>query len=206
MIQRSPQWFAARSGKITASRFGDVLAAPTTKRYQYYLTELVSELSGAPAMEDDKPWFQHGRDLEPIALSRYEFEMSLTGQDLDVDKMGFVLHPEHKFIGCSPDGEIGLLKGLEIKSSISHKAYLKMAKRGLPSNHVPQVQGQLWICGYNSIDFVLFFHDPDGRLEDEITITNVLPDLEYHKKLETKCLEFWEKAQEQVHMYEWEPA
>ena len=54
-------------------------------------------------------------------------------------------------------------------------------------------------------DFVLFFHDPDGRLDDEITITTVEPDIEYQKILGSKCLEFWEEVQTKMDEYGWMP-
>lgn len=204
MRQKSPEWFEARSGKITASRLGDVIANQETKRYQSYLAEVASELSGAPYMEDDKPWFRHGGALEPDGRARYEFEKLLLGEDIEVEEVGFILHPEYDYIGCSPDGLMPK-KGLEIKSSISHANFKKMAKTDLPSNHKPQVQGSLWITGLESWDFVLFFRDPDGLLPDEIKISNIKPDLEYHKMLEEKCLEFWEAVEGMVLAYEWVP-
>lgn len=191
IAQGTPEWFAKRSKRITASRLGDVIASPKTKRYRNYKAELLCNLQGAPHMEDDKPWFLHGKILEPIALGRYEFEMLLRGEDIEVAPGGFDIHPEYDFIGSSPDGKIAPKASIEIKSSISHSNYEKMAKKGLPTNHKPQVQGQLWIGGYDWADFILFFRDPDGLMQDEITITRVYPDLDYHEMLKEKCLDFW---------------
>lgn len=204
MKQNTKEWNKKRSTHLTASRFGDIMANPKTKRYQNYMLEKINELSGAPYMNDDAPWFRHGKELEPLARDRYDFEMSLKGQS-EIEQVFFVTHKEFDFIGCSPDGEIKALnKGIEIKSSISHSAYLKNIKKGIPSVHKPQVQGQMWICGYDSIDFICFFKDLDGRLPDEINIVNVLPDIEYHKLLEEKCVKFWEEIQNQLEQYSWE--
>ena len=192
MKQGSPEWHKARSVHITASRFGDVMARPDTKRYQQYQQEKINEILGAPYMEDEKPWFSHGKELEPYARERYEFEMFIRDKETTVEQVFFIEHPEYEFIGASPDGKTIPNKGLEIKSSIVHSAYLKNADK-LPATHVPQVQGQMWVCGYDSVDFVAFFSDPDGRLPDEISILNVLPDKTYHKKLKEKCLKFWEE-------------
>ena len=41
--QRSPEWFAARLGKATASNFGNVLAAKTTAAYRNYRVRLALE-------------------------------------------------------------------------------------------------------------------------------------------------------------------
>lgn len=198
MTQGSPEWFRARSVHITASRFGDVMARPETKRYRLYQQEKINEILGAPYMSDDPPWFAHGKELEPHARDRYEFEMAIRGQTDPVEQVFFVKHPEHRFIGASPDGHIPPNKGLEIKSSIVHSAYIKNIKKGLPAVHKPQVQGQMLVCGYESVDFVCFFRDPDGRLPDEIFITNVLPDKEYQQELLGRCLKFWDEINFQV--------
>ena len=198
MEQQSKEWFAARSKKITTSRFGDVIANPKTKRYQNYKDELICNLNGAPHMEDDKPWFQHGKELEQIAIERYEFEMFLRGEEIEVLPGGFNVHPKYDFIGSSPDGNIVPKIALEVKSSKSHDNYGKLAKTSLPSSHRPQVQGELWVGEYDAIDFVLFFRDPDGIMKDEITINRIFPDLEYHRMLEEKCVSFWAEIMSEI--------
>lgn len=198
MIQGSKEWFAARAGKITASRFGDVLANPKTKRYQEYLTEIVDDLSGVPHIEDEKPWFKHGKEMEPRARSAYEWECFKKGEDITVVEKGLIIHPKYDFISCSPDGLILPKKGIEIKSRVSHEAHKKSIKSGLPSNHKPQVQGCLWVTGFDSWDYVSYFEDPDGRLEDDIYIEIIEPDLEYHERLEKACLKFWEDVQSKL--------
>ena len=207
MKQRSEQWFTERSGNITASRFGDVIADPSTKRYQVYLNQVVSELTGAPPMDDDfKPWFKHGAELEPIARDRYEFECILKGDHEPVQEVGLIYHQDYDYISCSPDG-IKPNKGVEIKSSISYASYAKtaamVAKNNLPAQYRPQVQGCLWITGLEAWDFVAFFRDPDGEMEDEISILTVEPDLKYHKMLDEKCRLFWEQVEGKTLELEW---
>jgi len=194
MKQQTDEWHKARNCMITASRFSDVVANCESKRYQLYMTELIANLEGAPFLQDDdKPWFRHGKKLEPVAMARYEFEKFMIGIDEDVQETGFFTHPTLPFVGCSPDGILGN-RLIEIKSSISHANFTKLAKNGLPSVYKPQVQGELWVCGFEILDFVLFFRDPDGRIDDEIKIVEISADKKYHKFLEEKCCEFWEKA------------
>ncbi len=201
MIQGSDEWFAARAGKITASRLGDVLANPKTKRYKNYLQEIVDDLLGIPSFGDnDKPWFEHGKRLEPIARKRYEWECFRSGSDIEVTEIPIIVHPKYNYISCSPDGIIDMQDGindygLEIKCRVSNKAHQASIKAGLPSNYKPQVQGCLWVTGCKRWDFVSYFEDPDGIIETDINITVVEPDLEYHQKLETACLSFWEDVQ-----------
>lgn len=199
MIQNSPEWFEARRNRITASRFGDVLASPTTKRYQNYQQEIVDNIMGIPDFgEDSKPWFKHGAEMEPEARRQYEWYMTTRGDDVEVKEMAIIVHPEYDFISCSPDGVIESYKGIEIKSRVSHKEHLKSVKAGLPSQYKPQVMGSLWISGFDEWDFISFFKDPDERIEQDLSVTTVLPDLEYFKRLEAACLNFWEEIQKRV--------
>lgn len=190
MEQRSHEWDAARAKRITASRMGDVLAGANTKRHKNYIRLLQDNLRGVPDFSTiiDKPWFDHGRDWEAEASGYYEF---FTGQT--VEHIGFVVHPEYDFIGSSPDGLVGNEGQLEIKCHKSDEQYAKV--NGLPSQHKPQVQSQLWISGREWCDFVAFWRNMEGSKRDA-KIYRIYPDKEYHKKLEAACLAFWEKVNE----------
>lgn len=187
--QLEPEWRAARLGKLTASRFGDVLADSRTARYRNYLAEIVAEIEGVPDFEDDKPWFQHGRAWEPEARSLYEWE-----RDVEVRQVGFISHPKLTYVGASPDGLIGDLGGLEIKSRKSLREHLKVVDKGLPSEHKPQVQGNLWVTGRQWWDFVSYYRTEDGR-ERRIHIVRVYRDEKYIERLETACAMFWQQVQ-----------
>jgi len=199
MIQNSPEWFAARKCKITSSRFGDVLASPTTKRYRNYQQELIDNITGVPNFgEDSKPWFKHGAEMEAEARAQYEWYMLSNGKEVAVQEIAMIVHPKYDFISCSPDGVIYPKKGIEIKSRISHKSHLESIKAGLPSNYKPQVLGGLWISGYDEWDFISFFKDPDGMIDMDINVTTIFPDVDYFNKLETACLRFWEEIQDKI--------
>ena len=132
----------------------------------------------------------------------------LLGDEEPVKEAGLIYHPNYDFISCSPDG-IKPKKGIEIKSSISHSSFTKtakqVAKNKLPAQYKPQVQGCLWITGFDTWDFIAFFRDPDNRLDDEIAIMTVEPDLKYHKHLEESCLKFWEAVEGRSLALEWIP-
>src|SRR5688572_8719913 len=115
MEQRSPEWFAARCGKVTASRIGDMLAR-TQKGWgaprKHYLNALVGErLTGRPSPQRVVASMERRLELEPEARTAYEFY-----SDNDVTEVGFIDHPTIPFAGCSPDGLIGDDGGLEIKN------------------------------------------------------------------------------------------
>ncbi len=189
MKQRTPEWYDFRRGKITASRFGDVLADPKTKRYREYLEEVVDGLTGVPRFEDDKPWFRHGVENEDAARGMYEWKT-----DTEVELVGSVVHPEYDFISCSPDGQTSLC-GIEIKCRSSFKSHVSSIKKGILSSDIPQVQGCLWITGLDYWEYISYYKNPHILESPSINIHAVLPDEEYHERLEAACISFWEEVQ-----------
>lgn len=76
MEQRTEEWFAARMGKVTASRVADVIAKTKTgysTSRENYLAQLVCEvLTGKPAESFTNAAMQWGVDQEPLARAAYE--------------------------------------------------------------------------------------------------------------------------------------
>lgn len=155
--QRTPPWFAARAGKVTASRAGDFLAKTksgySTSR-RNYLVQLVAErLTGLPSEDSGfvSAAMQRGIDLEPRAFAAYE---AATGNV--ATRVGFLSHLELP-IGASPDGVIGDYEGiLELKVPLpaTHLTYLK--DKTLPANYLPQVQHLLLVSGAAYVDFMSY--------------------------------------------------
>lgn len=154
--QRSPAWFAARAGKVTASRASDFLAKTKTgysTSRKNYLTQLVAErLTGQP-QEDGyvSPAMVRGMELEPAAFSAYE---ALTGEM--PSRVGFLQHVELP-IGTSPDGVIGDYDGLlelKVPNPATHIGYLKAGT--LPTDYLPQVMHHLLVSGAAYVDFMSY--------------------------------------------------
>jgi len=187
-------WDDDRAVRITASRFGDVLARPSSKRYRYYMEDLIDSLNGHKKVPKITPWFDHGREMEEEALAFYEWRMDKDIEKFGVDNPKLFIHPKYPFIGCSPDAFDG--DGIvETKCHISYKQFQASEKAGIPTTHIPQVQGQLWITGKKWCNFTSYFRQENKRL---LHIHKVFPDKKYHKKLETACLDFWAKIQEKI--------
>ena len=71
--QRTPEWFAARLGKATASNFGNVLAAKTTAAYRNYRVKLALErLTGKQEDVFQSDAMRQGTEQEPIARAADE--------------------------------------------------------------------------------------------------------------------------------------
>jgi hypothetical protein len=104
MEQRTEEWFAARCGKVTASRVADIIAktktGPSASR-ENYLAQLVCErLTGKPAESYSNSAMSMGnRGTEPFARAAYEARM-----DILVTEVGFIDHPWITMSGASPDG------------------------------------------------------------------------------------------------------
>ena len=109
-IQGSPEWHAARAGKIKAS----VCAALEGKHPYMKPADLVRQevraLSGAPSEFTMVPAVAHGQMMEDYARIFLEKLQGYT-----VEETGLVIHPKYDFIAASPDGLIGLEGCVEIK-------------------------------------------------------------------------------------------
>lgn len=145
--QRTADWFAARAGRITASRFGDVISRtrtgqPSAERKRY-LGELVFERTALAARHSiSSRALTWGQEVEPFQKEAFELETGLT-----VMPGGFHVHPRYPFLGASPDGLIGADGGLEMKSPHSEAVHIQTLLEGMPPEHMPQVQGGMACTG-----------------------------------------------------------
>jgi len=186
-LQCSPEWFAARLGIPTASRFDKIIApggAPS-KSADGYMNELLAEyLAGSPIdAEDTTHWMERGSLLETVARVQYEF---LT--DNTVEQVGFCLDDSGKW-GCSPDGLIDEKGMLEIKCP-KHTTIIEYYRNGFPKKYTPQVQGQMWVTGRSWCDF--FAYHPQLKP----FMVRVDRDDEYIGKMEKEMIAFCDKLDE----------
>ena len=153
--QRTPEWFAARLGRLCGSRAGDMLAtirSGEAAARRDLRTQLVLERITGRSQENgyQNADMLRGTELEPIALAAYEAQ---TGRL--VEPIGFCQH-DALLAGCSPDGFVDADGAIEIKvpRSANHLSCLRSG--GLPKEHLPQVVHLLWITGRAWVDFISF--------------------------------------------------
>ena len=113
-LQRTPEWYAARCGKVTASRIVDVIAR-TQKGWgaarAKYMEQIIAErLTGKPQDMRNVRSLTARAEMEPEARAAYSFY-----SDNDVDLVGFIQHPTIEQAGASPDGLVGADGMIEIK-------------------------------------------------------------------------------------------
>ena len=193
--QGSPEWFAARCGKATASKFADVLAklksgAESASRKNYRARLVVERLTGKPLETFSNAAMQQGVEREPLARVAYEAE---TGNL--VEEVGFFQHPTLE-AGASPDGLIGGNGMLEIKCPqlATHLEYLNLPAE--PSEYTAQIQGQMWICGRDYCDFVSF--NPDFPEHLQLIVRRIERDDAYIAKLAAEVAAFLDEVQTEV--------
>lgn len=140
---------------FTASRAGDMMAtikSGEAAARRDLRVQLVCERLTGVSQENGyvNADMQRGIDKEADALMAYE---ALTGQL--AQPVGFIAHDE-LLAGCSPDGLIGDVGGLELKcpKSATHLAYLR--SKSVPKDYLYQMVHGLWITGAQWWDFVSF--------------------------------------------------
>ena len=185
--QGSPEWFAARAGKVTASRVADVLSKVKTGESasrKNLRTELVIErLTGAKTEGFSNAAMEWGVETEPMARAAYEVA---TGNL--VDQIAFIDHPIIENFGCSPDGLVGDNGLVEIKcpNSATHLEYLEADKP--PNKYITQMQAQMACTNREWCDFVSF----DPRLPDglQLLIVRVNRDDKFIAIMEDEVMSF----------------
>lgn len=161
MEQRTDEWFEARLGKVTASRIVDVMAKTKTgygASRGKYMDQLLDEIvTGQPTFGFTNAAMQHGIDTEPKARLYYEI---LT--NVDVEEVGFIVHPRIEQSGASPDGLVGDEGMIEIKcpNTSTHRQFLVTEK--IERRYMLQMQWQMACADRAWCDFVSF----DNRLLD----------------------------------------
>jgi len=147
--QGSADWYAARLGLPTASRFADILAKGEGKMRDRYLRDLAGEvITGELAESYSNGHMDRGKEQEAAAREHYAF---IT--DVEPRQVGFLRNGRK---GCSPDSLIGQDGGLEIKTALPAIQIERLRLNRLPPEHKAQVQGNLYVSEREWWDFTSF--------------------------------------------------
>lgn len=151
--QGTPEWFAARAGLPTASRFATVLASGRgggeSKTRRKYMLQLAGEkITGQPMDGYSNGHMERGKEMEAEARDLYALV-----RDSAPEQVGFMRRGD---AGASPDALIGNDGLLEIKTKLADLQIEVLLANRLPPEHVAQIQGQLWISGRSWCDFVSY--------------------------------------------------
>jgi putative phage-type endonuclease len=193
--QGTPEWFAQRLGKVTASRVADVIAKTKTgysTSRDNYMAQLVCErLTGTVAESYTNAAMQWGTDNEPLARAAYE-----AIKDVLVDEVSMITHPRIEQAGASPDGLVGEDGLVEIKCPNTATHIDTLLTQTVPGKYITQMQWQMACTGRKWCDFVSF----DNRLPEElqIFIKRIERDDVYIKTLEEEVIKFLKELNDKI--------
>jgi hypothetical protein len=159
MDQGSLDWHKAHIGIATASSFAAILTKSkkpgevSATRQTYMLKKLGERLTGEAAESFETAHTQRGHAMEPEARKWYQMI-----EDLPVTFCGFArATTPFGVVGCSPDGLVGDHGLLEIKTRLPHLQLAMLLENDVPKEHVAQVQGQLWVCNRQWVDYCSYW-------------------------------------------------
>lgn len=187
IAQGSPEWFAVRCGKVTASRVADVIAKTKTgygASRANYAAELIAErLTQSTAPSFTNAAMQHGVEQEPHARRAYAGLMGV-----EVAEIAFVDHPEIAMSGASPDGLVGLDGLVEFKCPNTATHLDTLLSETVPGKYITQMQWQMACTGRAYCDFASF--DPRLPPSMQLFVKRVERDASFILDLETEVSAF----------------
>jgi putative phage-type endonuclease len=198
MEQRTDDWFAARLGKVTASRVADVIAKTKTGygagRANYMADLVVERLTGQKASSFTNAAMEWGTEQEPNAKAAYAAKTGILVEDV-----GFIDHPTVAMSGASPDGfaEDGLIE-VKCPNTATHLEYV-LAELP-PLKYFTQMQWQMACTGRPWCDFVSY----DPRLPErlQLLVVRVPRDDDYIKMLEQEVTTFLQELDDKLNKLE----
>lgn len=153
MEQGSEEWLLARLGCITMSNADKLLTEGKGVTRNTYIIGVASELiTGVPSDRINVWDMERGSLLEPFARQAYE-----AYKNCQVQQVGLVYLNEKKRISASPDGFIvNQNHGLEIKCQAPKNHMKTIIEAKNPKKFMPQIQGSMWVTGYDKWDYCSF--------------------------------------------------
>ena len=148
MAQRTPEWYAIRKNKLTASQ-ASVIACAGRGLDSYVLKLVADSFSSADPDSYTNEHIQRGIELEDQAREIYSL---MTGHE--VKQVGFV--EMNEFVGCSPDGLIGEDGGLEIKCHDNKEHFRLLIGEPIDLAYRWQIQMSLFITERKWWDYVAY--------------------------------------------------
>lgn len=169
VVQRSPEWFAARAGVVTSSQahvpfipHGKKKSEESVTRRDYRI-QLALEQIANQSFEDQAQykgyWVERGKALEPEARAAYE---ARTGRLTWVP--GFLRSTELA-VGSSLDAVVGnYARAVELKvpKPATHISYLR-DPNSLVFEYERQVLHHFWVSGVSFIDVCSYCPECAGR-------------------------------------------
>lgn len=169
----SSQWRLERQLRLQSSNFGRICKATNRTNFDLLAQNMLNPAEFRSKATD------HGKKFEREAKRTFE-----TDHGVKVEESGIWIHPDHPFLGCSPDGLINNDELLEIKCPYSAKdcgisvdtvkymieeeGCLKLDRQ---HEYYYQVQGQLMCTGRSACYFLVW--SPKNSVVEKIERDNI---------------------------------
>ena len=193
--QGTDGWFAARLGKVTASRVADLMAKTksgySTSRDNYMAQLVCERLTQTKGDSFTNAAMEWGTTQEPFARAAYEAK---TGEM--VEEVGFVPHPKIEWAGASPDGLVGLFGLVEIKCPNTATMIDTLLTGKVPSKYNVQMQFQMACTERDWCDYVVF--DPRMPAKAQLFVKRVERDNVFIKEMEAEIVNFLAEVNVQI--------
>lgn len=184
MQQGTDEWFAARLGKVTASRAADVMTKKGSAARANLSAQLVLErLTNTKGESFSSAAMQWGVDQEPFARAAYEAHSGVW-----VDTVGFVQHPTIERAGASPDGLVGHDGLVEIKCPNTATMIDTLLTGKVPGNYATQMQMQMACTGRAWCDYAVF--DSRMPVKAQLFVKRVQRDQKFIDDLNKEIIAF----------------
>ena len=164
--QRTPEWYAKRIGRVTASNVGAILGVDPNRGPEEVMRAMVREAHGAESEFNGNVATEYGKFHESGARAEFEMETGLTVTDAD-----FVKYSD--WAGASPDGYTSDGGLIEIKCPYSlRNAETPVPFKSILGDDLPQyyaqTQFQMWVTNTNFCHF--FQWAPNGTKREIVYV------------------------------------
>jgi putative phage-type endonuclease len=164
--QHSPEWFAVKAGKWSASNAATIMGGLDTSGLSSLVQDIAWErVFGATDSGFRSDAMERGIALESEARRWYEQETGCA-----VEEVAFVAHAKLPTVGWSPDGMIEEGGAVEIKCPL-HKAWMACRKAmKVPAEYRWQTRWGMWVGQLEWQDFVMY-HPMTGGIVISCEVT-----------------------------------
>ena len=132
--QLSPEWWALKVGKISGTRFGQLISTRENSLIDECLNELLDGYIEPDDYENEDLLF--GRENEKAAIDLYEQISGITFAE-----RGGVIISDHSTLSIASPDAVNLDSGIvcEAKCTMHGKTQIKRFRKGIESDKLPQI-------------------------------------------------------------------
>lgn len=187
-LQQTPEWFAYRMGKLTASRMLEAMdrtakGASGAKRESLIFEKAVERITGLPQSKDISrvPAVAWGTEMEPHAKMAVTLELGIIGKNASL-----IDHPEIDLFSASPDWIVNG-KPWEFKCPETKTHFKYLLDDNVPEQYQPQMAVQCLCMGVTEGVFVSY--DPRVPKQYQLIVRPFNPSAEYLKAVEQEAVQ-----------------